>query len=203
MRQLSRSPRRHRRARLTAALGLCASVMLIIGGCSSDDDSSGSSNATTAPTGDATDNGSGDSGASGESVDPCSLLTVEDLQVATGVDFGEGAVNDAMTNDTNAVCDWASSGDEFATAQVIIVRGGAENLDSQKEGADEVSPTSEVEVQGADQAYRTEEGSIVGMAIGDDFVQVSYIPSGPGDVGDATLQLAETAAANFGASGAD
>ncbi len=198
MHQLSHLLRHRRRARLTAALVLCTSVALILGGCSSEDDSSDSANTTTAPTGDASGNGSGDPEPSATSVDPCSLLTVGDLQAATGIDFGEGTINDTMTNDASAVCDWTSSGDEFATAQVIVVQGGAENLDSQRDSANEVSATSDVEVTGADSAYRTEEGSIVGMAIGDDFVQVSYIPSGPGDVGDATLQLAETAAANYG-----
>lgn len=175
---------------------------LIAGACSSgDEDSSGSGNnrANTSSTSEAGTNGS-DVDQTGEGDDPCSLLTVDDLQTATGVSFDEGTVNEAMSNGETAICDWIASGDEFATAQVLIVGGGGDNLDSQEEGAQEMSNTTHIDVSGVDAAYRTEEGSIVGMRIGDDFVQVSYLPAGPGDVGDATIQLAQTVAANLGAS---
>jgi hypothetical protein len=52
-------------------------------------------------------------------------------------------------------------------------------------------------VPGADQAYQTPEGSIVAMEVGDLFVQVAYIPSSPGNVNDATLQLAQIAVTNL------
>jgi hypothetical protein len=130
----------------------------------------------------------------GLDIDPCSLLTTAEITAATGVEFGEGAINDAMTNEDQAVCDWISTGSEFATAQVLIVNSDV--FDSNMSSAEEVFglTTEPVDVPGSDRTYATAEGSVVAMQIGGVFVQVAYIPSGPGDVLDATLELATIAA---------
>ncbi|MGA7271255.1 MAG: DUF3558 family protein [Acidimicrobiia bacterium] len=127
-------------------------------------------------------------------IDPCSLLTSEEISAATGVEFGEGTINQTMTNDGQAVCDWLSSGSEFATAQVLTVNGDV--FDSNMSSAEEVFglAAEPVDVPGSDRTYATAEGSIVAMQIGNTFVQVAYLPPGPGEVLDSTLQLAKLAA---------
>jgi hypothetical protein len=131
---------------------------------------------------------------SGVGVDPCSLLTSAEISATTGVEFGEGTINDSMTHDGQAVCDWVSTGSDFATAQVLIV--ASDVFDTNKSSAEEVFglATDPVEVAGADRTYATAEGSIVAMDIGGEFVQVAYVPSGPGEVLDKTLALAEIVA---------
>jgi hypothetical protein len=47
-------------------------------------------------------------------------------------------------------------------------------------------------------AYATAEGSIIGMQVEGGYLQVSYIPTGPGTVLEETTQLATLAAANLG-----
>jgi hypothetical protein len=131
---------------------------------------------------------------SGLNIDPCGLLTSGDITAATGVEFGDGTINETMTRDGQTVCDWISTGSEFAIAQVLIV--DSDVFDSNKSSAEEVFglATDPVAVPGADRTYATAEGSIVAMDIGGIFLQVSYIPSAPGNVADATLELAAIAA---------
>lgn len=211
--------------RIVAAAAAVSSVLLV--GCGGDDDAatvtdaSATSDAppaaTTAPTPDTTSPAArGSTSAAqttapdattpattaapvptGDAPDPCSLLTAADLQAATGVSFGEGVFNAAMSNGPQSICDWVSSGSEFATAQVLIVAGSGGDLADAAAGASQVSPTSAVDVAGADAAYQTEEGSLLGMSLHGDFVQVAYIPPGPGNVNDATLALAAVVVANY------
>jgi hypothetical protein len=131
-------------------------------------------------------------GGGGLDVDPCQLLTGAEITAATGVPFGEGVPNDVITGDDQAACDWISTGSEFATAQVLLVNAGPGQFESARGDAESVFglTTEPVAVPGADQTYATAEGSIVAMDIGGRFVQVSYIPAGPGTVLDETLQLA-------------
>ncbi len=183
------------RWRVAVSVLLTAAVVLV-GACSSDDDSASNGDGSSGTTTEGTSTEDASSQA-GDGADSCSLLTTADLESATGVSFGEGEKNESLSSGSTTVCDWTSSGSEYATAQVLIVAGGADNVASQKAGTGAVSATSDVSVAGAESAYQTEEGSIVGMAVGGDFLQVSYIPSGPGNVNEETLQLAETAVANF------
>jgi len=130
------------------------------------------------------------------SVDPCALLTAADITAATGVEFGEGTTNAAVAAPERAACDWISTGSEFATAQVFIVDAGPGQFEAAMADATDFYglTTDPVSVPGADNSYATAEGSIVAMDIGGIFLQVSYIPSGPGTVLDETLQLAAIAA---------
>lgn len=124
--------------------------------------------------------------------DPCSLLSTADLAEATGLSFGEGVYNENLSGDGRAICDWISE-DPFANAQTLVFVNG--DYEGNRASAAEVSGEPlEVEVTGATRAYQTPEGSIVAMEIGDLFVQVAYIPPGPGSVNAATLTLAEKVA---------
>jgi len=189
---------------------LLALLLLTVAGCSSGSESTttqpadsttagadstiAESTTVAAETTAASETTAGASGALG--VDPCALLTAAEITTATGIDFGDGVFNEDLSGDAQAICDWLSSGSEFATAQVLILDAGAGAFDSNMASAEEVFglATDPVNVAGAGQSYATAEGSIVGMDIGGLFVQVSYIPPGPGNVLDATLELAAIAA---------
>lgn len=180
-----------------------ASLLLLLvphlGACGDDDGSEGSAGDSTTVSDDegaADDSGGQDSAdydvgdsAASDVPDPCSLLTVDQLADATGVTtFAEGEFNETLSGGDQSVCDWISD-DPFATAQVLITPFG-DSLDSQRASVEEAFDEPTVDVDLADGAYRTDEGSIVAMRVGALFVQVSYIPSGPGEVADATVQLA-------------
>lgn len=130
----------------------------------------------------------------GEAQDPCSLLTVDDIESATGLPFAEGVFNDDLSSDSQLICDWIGSA-EFATVQTLIVP--MDVYDSQMASASGAFTLVDVDIDGAADAYATEEGSLVGMRVGALFLQVSYIPPGPGEVLDVTAALATTAVANF------
>ncbi len=168
--------------------GLPAVVMalLVVAGCGS-----GSTNAEKSGADGAATSGS-DQG--GSLPDPCTLLTAAEIEAATGVSFGQGAPSDIVTGKGRTACDWKSSGKEFATAQVLILDGGGSVFDLQRSSAKQLG-VEDADVPGASRAYATTEGSIVAMEVGDLFVQVAYIPSGPGAVLDKTSQLAATVAA--------
>ena len=187
---------------------LLAALLLLLSLASCSSDSGGSSSTTDAPS---TTNDAGDTTAAGDTtlapettasnagslgIDPCGLLTADEITTATGVEFGEGTLNETISGESQAACDWLSTGSEFATAQVLILDAGAGAFDSNKSSAEDVFglTTEPVDVPGADRTYATAEGSIVAMDIGGIYVQVAYIPSGTDSVLDATVKLATIAA---------
>ncbi len=125
----------------------------------------------------------------------CMLLTTEELQTATGLPFADGTYNADLSGEHQSICDWISSGDAFATAQVLVSDWPYQ---PSKEGSASAFTLVSVTVPGATQAYATEEGSLIGMEIGGRYVQVAYIPAGPGNVLDATTQLATIVAGRMG-----
>jgi hypothetical protein len=130
----------------------------------------------------------------GDAPDPCSLLTAEDIELATGLPFDEGVFNDELSSDSQLICDWIGSA-EYATVQTLIVP--MDVYDGQMASASGVFALVDVDIDGADDSYATEEGSLVGMRVGALFLQVSYIPPGPGEVLDVTAALATTAVTNL------
>ena len=137
--------------------------------------------------------GGGDGSALG---DPCALLTAADFRAASGLPFGEGAFNESFSAPERRICDWTSS-DPYATGQVLIAPGAgfASSRQDIEEAFDE--KVVSLGVPGADDAYATSEGSIVAILVGDSFIQVSYIPPGPGNVTEITQVLAATAVSNL------
>jgi hypothetical protein len=156
------------------------------------DDADSTTTSTTAPSEETTIPPAGDGG---DLPDPCSLLTLDDVLTATGVSFGEGVLNEELSGESQVVCDWIGT-EEFAFVQVLIV--GFNAFDSNRVSAEEIMGVTDVEIPGASAAYATTEGSVIGMSMGSRYLQVSYIPSGPGIVLEQTTQLATIAAANLG-----
>jgi hypothetical protein len=122
-------------------------------------------------------------------------LTIDDVMTATGVTFGEGVFNEELSGESQVVCDWIGT-EEFAFVQVLIV--GFNAFDSNRASAEEIMGVTDVEIPGVSAAYATTEGSLIGMSMGSRYLQVSYIPSGPGTVLEQTTQLATIAAAYLG-----
>ena len=189
-----------------ATVAIVAVLPLALLGCSSDtntdtsaattDSPPSTSEATGSPAASATPTDTNtDTAQAADLPDPCTLLTPADLAAATGLTFPDGAINEDLSSPERAVCDWVSD-DPYATAQTLITPAG--DFDAERDLAAQISgDTLDVTVPGANQAYQTPEGSIVAMEVGDLFVQVAYIPSGPGNVNDATLQLAQIAVTNL------
>ena len=127
----------------------------------------------------------------GDTPDPCSLLTAEELTELTGVEFGEGTFNEDLSAGGNQICDWLAV-DAFDTVQVLInpdSSGFPQSRDGAVDAGMEVVDV-DIEVAGADAAYIVE-GGIVATALGDMFVQVSYLASG--DTAEQAVEIAEVA----------
>jgi len=178
-------------------------IVLVAASCGSGDSStSGSggvagSDPTTTASGDSQGSATTVAGDSSSTKDSkaCELLTVEDLNTITGYEFGDGTVSEGLSTDGRHVCDWITTGSEFATAQTMIVDNqSADDFNTGKAAASDVFTLVDVTIPGADLAYATEEGSLLAMLIGDTFLQVGFIPGGPGSVLDETEQLAALAA---------
>jgi Protein of unknown function (DUF3558) len=130
--------------------------------------------------------------------DPCALLTTDDLEAATGLTFDEGVFNQSLSSEYQSICDWTASGTDFATAQVLLAPDAGGAFETAKSGASSVFTLVDITIPGASDAYATEEGSISGMEVPGYFLQVSYLPPGPGTVLDATTDLATKAVAALG-----
>ncbi len=114
-----------------------------------------------------------------------------EIATATGLGWVDGTVNASLSAQGRSVCDWVAAGSQYATVQVMTV-ADATVFEANRDTAREVFGLVEgdIAVAGADLAYASSEGSLIAMVIGDLFVQVSYIPPGPGNVLSATRQLA-------------
>ena len=164
------------------------------GGSGSSSAGTASESASPSDAATASDAASADAG-SASLPDPCSLLTAAEISDVTGVTFGEGTYNEQLSAADRRICDWIASGSTFATAQVLITPLTDGGWEAAQSGTGQVSPVHDETVPGADRAFATEEGSIVAMDVHGLFVQVAYIPSGPGTVLTQTLALAAKAAA--------
>jgi len=172
-------------------LGMAIVATALFVACSSDDESTPvATEAGGAATAAATE--APNAGTSNDNV--CALLTVEDLDSATGLTWGEGVFNESLSSDQQFICDWVTTEGGFATAQVLV-QPTDDNFGSNRNSAESVFGLAEApSITGADETYATEEGSLIGMRIGGEFVQVSYIPPDAGNVLDATTQLAQAVA---------
>ena len=121
--------------------------------------------------------------------DPCALLTVQEIDAATGQSFAPAVPHSDLSTDVQAICDWSVADGSPSTVQVIV---SGDVYDSNRVGAEEAGEELvDVEVAGADDAFSTLSGSIVAMDVDGAFVQVSYITDSTIDLTDVTVELAE------------
>ncbi|MDH3189793.1 MAG: DUF3558 domain-containing protein [Acidimicrobiia bacterium] len=182
-----------------ALIALCLMAITACGGADSSTTTKGgddqlSQTTTSADPGTTTPGETTTAGGDSVEIDPCSLLTVDDIEAATGQGFAQGTFNESFLSSDFAICDWVSTGD-FATVQVLV--SSLDSYDSQRASAGGALSVSDISIAGASDAY-VAEGSLIGMRVNGMFVQVSYLPPGPGDVTEATTQLAEVVVANLG-----
>ncbi|MGK2950059.1 MAG: DUF3558 family protein [Acidimicrobiales bacterium] len=178
---------------------LVLSVLLAACGDDTDGPQSGSSNTTAEPDSTATDADAGttEPDTPTDLPDPCSLLTPEDIEAATGQTFGAGTINDQITNSMQTACDWGADS-VFGSVLVIVNETGQRLVDPDLAELEEGFGEPVVEVDLADDAYRSERGNILAMRVGDLFVSLTYSADEDGDVSEITMSLATTILANLG-----
>lgn len=166
------------------ALAVATAACLALAGCSSADSGTTNSYQVTLSA----------AAGSGSLPDPCSLLTPSDIVAASGVTMADGVINAQLSNDTQSICEWKPEAG-FPFVQVIVV-GGADQVSTQRAtAASMMGAVTDVTVPGASGAYSVANGSILGMAAGDYFLQVSYMSTGTADVSAITSALAANAVA--------
>jgi len=131
--------------------------------------------------------------------DPCSVWTVADLQAATGLDFGEGVYNDALSVSGQDICDWIITTDDvLANAQVLVLAPGLDH-DFLRSGTEaSLGPVTDLDIAGTEAAHISADGRVLGIDLGGGVVlQLAYIPNlGVTDTGEQLIQLANAAVAN-------
>jgi hypothetical protein len=174
-------------------LAIVAAACLALAGCSSSEPETTFTYDVEVP--DADDPGTVPDG--GSLPDPCSLLTPAAITATSGIEFADGYFNDDQSTDTQSICEWLPTDATFPLVQVYV-SGGAGQISTQRATAESMMGAGvDVTVPGAQDAYAVAKGSILGMAVGDYFVQVSYMTTDGTDVLGITSALAAEAAASL------
>ena len=135
-------------------------------------------------------------GGSGAVSDACSLLTSADIAGVIDSTYGAAKHNDKLSNAGQDICEWFSSNGPTTFIQVLVVPGG-DQLASQRDSASQaMGAATDVTVPGASGAYTVASGSILGMAVGNNFIQVSNSQSTQKDLSQQTIALATIVAGN-------
>ena len=185
------SATRRRAAIHTLAVTMVA-CLVALAGCSSSEPESAYTFDVEVPV---ADDGVDAEGA-GSLPDPCSLLTPAAITASSGIEFADGYFNDDQSTETQSICEWLPTDATFPLVQVYV-SGGAGQISTQRATAESMMGVAvDVTVPGAQDAYAVAKGSILGMAVGDYFVQVSYMTTDGSDVLGITLALATEAAAS-------
>lgn len=142
--------------------------------------------------------GSGDSASNENLPDPCTLWATTDLDAITGAVWTQQPPPEAG----GPICDWTSAAPPGLTKAFVAADTG-DSFDSNRASISNagVEPT-EIEIEGADKAFTTADGGLVGMKVGDWYVQVDFATQPPAAApGSVTQQLATKAAAQLKATG--
>jgi hypothetical protein len=177
-------------------VAVTAVVCAALAGCSSGDPEDTLSYTVSIPAaGDAGD--AGDVADTGAIPDPCALLTPAGIAAASGLSFADGVFNASQSTDTQSVCEWHASSGALPIVHVLV-SPGASQVRTQRATAESMMGVAvDVTVPGADDAYAVANGTILGMAVGDYFVQVSYMTTDTADVLAITSAVAAQAAASL------
>ncbi|CAN5533256.1 hypothetical protein BH10ACT3_BH10ACT3_08890 [soil metagenome] len=136
-------------------------------GCSSSDDAS-ADGSSAPPNGDET---------AATAPDPCALLTVEQIDSATGWKLPEGTRPDPKLEGDRAVCNWEDL-QVGGIVQVQIDQGaGKAGFDHDKAALarTEFAPPETVKIKGATHAVELADSGILTMLVGDDVVQFTVV----------------------------
>jgi len=144
------------------------SVLLVgagLAGCSSADDAA---DRDAADLGDRTAN---------LAIDPCSLLTIEQIDAATGWTLPEGERPEIDLEGDRTVCNWEDERDG-GTVQLQLDRGaGTDGFagDRSQLGRAGFDAPETVDIEGATAAVELADSGILTMLVGDDVVQLAVI----------------------------
>ncbi|MDN4475881.1 DUF3558 family protein [Demequina sp. SYSU T00192] len=128
--------------------------------------------------------------------DPCTLVSAADLEQVSGVPFGEGMLAEDIATATEASCVWEAVDGPLPIVQVLVV-AAPDQAAARRESTEEwMGTATDVEVAGATDAYAAGAGTILGMQVGDVFVEVSYM-SGEDDVTAIGTAIAEVVAGSL------
>ncbi len=171
----------HNRLRGVAVLALS----LVLVGCSSSSETPTDTNTPTTTNTPA---------AAGAIPNPCSLLTVADIDSATGISYQPGVFDDQQSDDSHSICNFQPVDGVLPFVQVLVSPGESQIAAQRGTADDFLGGSVDVTVAGATNAYAVAGGSIVGMTVNGFFVQVSYMTSDMGEVTATTVTLAEKVA---------
>jgi hypothetical protein len=150
--------------RVTAVVS-ALTISALVAGCSSGDDAT--------PTG-ATDLGDQTAAVA---TDPCSLLTIEQIDDATGWTLPEGEQPEIELEGDRTVCNWEDLR-EGGTVQVQLDRGaGRAGFDGDRSELDRpgCDAAEVVDIVGATEAVELAASGILTMLVGEDVVQLAII----------------------------
>lgn len=126
---------------------------------------------------------------------PCGILTADELRHATGLELTAQPVETTTTPNQEVSCVWRSDSPP-ATVEVWISRRG-EDYDRRREAIEEThGDVVDIVVPEAEEAFVADSGSIVGLADGDAYAEITFIYDTE-ELGDRTRQIAGLAAANL------
>ena len=107
--------------------------------------------------------------------DACTLLAADEIEAVTGTAYDDGVIDEAMTSESQAVCQYDPADGGLSFVLVVVNETGAQ-FALQRESADEGLPTPTEDVQGlGDEAYWSADTGTVATHVGPVFVQVSLL----------------------------
>jgi len=166
---------------LRNALAATSIAVALLGSaaCSSDNESSGDSSdgtATSDPNTTATDNSTveviEDEAADPNLPDACALVTLTQLEDATGVEFDDGVVNEFVDVSSESICDY-SSVEGLELVQILVSSAAPDAIERRASAEIELSTTSNAEVPGANDAYIVNGLGQIGMGANNVFLQIA------------------------------
>ncbi len=126
--------------------------------------------------------------------DPCLMLNERLIKAAANVSLQPGKENAKLSNANQRICDWLPSSGASPYVQVLVT-AGANTVTTQRSSAESsMGAATDVTVTGGDSAYTVANGSILGMAVADYFIQVTYFSGDTADVSSITTSLAKDVA---------
>ena len=175
---LGRAPRPPRPAPARAAALVAGALLVgVVAGCNDGSDTA----APSATTG----------------TDPCSLLTVDQIEASTGWAVGTGQRPDDSRQDDRAVCNWEDpQGGGAVQVQLLVDVGeSAFERDRATAVADAVAAPDDLVVVGATAAFEMADLGQLTMLVDDDVVQLTVL--GTDLDGDEQRQLADDVVASL------
>ncbi|WP_062204344.1 hypothetical protein [Demequina salsinemoris] len=129
--------------------------------------------------------------------DACDLLDEASLESIVGEAFEAGEFNAILSDSDLAVCDWYASGDSYSTVQVQVKALSGDFADVRAQADTDYGDASDVQLEGADDAFVAQNGTVVEFAVGGLSVTVLHYVDDWVDLSDVTTALASVVASEL------